>query len=165
MRTALPALCLLLLAACSPTAPAVTISDEPLTHFHGQITEGPTTTDAALLDLYVRAAEALKQGDSDTALALYQQAIANYPSDPVGHAALGATHLFRKELGPAKLAYEKALALDPDNVEAHYGLGCVVYELGDQPGALAHAQAALAIDPEHEASIELAKLVQDGAAP
>jgi len=47
----------------------------------------------------------------------------------------------------ARQAYQKALALDGDHLEAHINLGRLLHDLGDLVGAERHYRAGLALDP------------------
>jgi tetratricopeptide (TPR) repeat protein len=46
--------------------------------------------------------------------------------------------------------YDKALAIDPNNVDALYNKGNVLVKLGDSIGAIASYDKALAIDPNNK---------------
>ncbi len=48
----------------------------------------------------------------------------------------------------AKMAFEKAIALNPKNYDSHIGLGVALRGLGDYKGARAEYQKAAAIDPK-----------------
>ena len=48
----------------------------------------------------------------------------------------------------AKISYEKALAIDPDNVSSHEGMARVLKKLGDTSGAARHEAEAKRLKPE-----------------
>jgi len=49
----------------------------------------------------------------------------------------------------ARMAYEKAVALDPSHVDAHVNLGRLFHDDGALESAAKHYRAALQVDPEH----------------
>ena len=62
-----------------------------------------------------------------------------------------ASAYFEMELyGPAVLDLERALALNPYNYNAIFGLGSLLELFGDDEGAFAAYERALAIHPHHE---------------
>lgn len=62
----------------------------------------------------------------------------------------------------ATAAYEKALKLDPDHVDAHVNLGRLLHEDGAPAAAEKHYRAAIALDPEHEtAAFNLGVALED----
>src|SRR5690348_10973357 len=65
-------------------------SGEQLQHFDGVLAEGSGTQDPAQSALYVRAGEALKNGDGAGAETIYREIAAKYPKDPDSFSALGA---------------------------------------------------------------------------
>ena len=52
-----------------------------------------------------------------------------------------------KNYGTAKNLYEKAVAIQPNNVSAHNNLGAISLQLGDHRGALISFQNASEINP------------------
>lgn len=62
----------------------------------------------------------------------------------------------------ARTAYERALQLDPDHVDAHVNLGCLLHEIGELAGAEACYRAALALRPaDVTARFDLAVVLED----
>jgi tetratricopeptide (TPR) repeat protein len=62
----------------------------------------------------------------------------------------------------AREAYQKALDLDPDHLEAHINLGRLLHDLGDLVGAERHYRAGLALDPDGVTAIfNLAVALED----
>ena len=62
----------------------------------------------------------------------------------------------------ARAAYEKALELDPDHVDAHVNLGRLLHEDGAPAAAEKHYRIAMQLDPHHEtASFNLGVALED----
>jgi tetratricopeptide (TPR) repeat protein len=51
--------------------------------------------------------------------------------------------------------YREALAVDPHFLEAHVDLAGVLWRLGDFDGSLTHAQAAVAVGPDHPYAVRI----------
>jgi tetratricopeptide (TPR) repeat protein len=81
-------------------------------------------------------------GDPDAALALLDQALKQDPRSAVGHYYRGLILRDRGHLRDAAIAFERAIALDPDHLEAAIALSNVKDQLGDPDGALAVVEAA-----------------------
>lgn len=80
-----------------------------------------------------------KQGRPDAAIALYQLWLAKTES-PVAFAVwfnLGVTLANQQDLGAAVNAYQQAIAIKADFIEAHLNLGTTLEKLGQQNEALA----------------------------
>ena len=60
-----------------------------------------------------------------------------------------ASDLELSDIAEACAAYEKAIALDPDHIDAHVNLGRILHEDGKPADAEKHYRAALAADPSH----------------
>jgi tetratricopeptide (TPR) repeat protein len=114
-----------------------------LEHFDGAIDNSDSTYDIAKSNLYVRASELLEEGDVDAAKVLYRKAIEQYPNDPDGYAALGASLYFEHKYDDATAQYLRARELDALCVSAHYGLGCVAYARKQYADAIEHLTRAL----------------------
>jgi glutathione synthase/RimK-type ligase-like ATP-grasp enzyme/Flp pilus assembly protein TadD len=79
-------------------------------------------------------------GAIDAAIRVYSEAIAQHPSNPIGHVNL-ANLLLRANRHPeAREHYEAALRIDPDYAPAHQGLGAVLSDLGERNAARHHFQ-------------------------
>lgn len=62
----------------------------------------------------------------------------------------------------ARAAYEKALSLDPNHVDAHVNLGRLLHENGAPAAAEKHYRAAMHIDPDHDtAAFNLGVALED----
>jgi thioredoxin-like negative regulator of GroEL len=61
----------------------------------------------------------------------------------------------------AETLYRQVVAADPRNAIAVVGLARVALERGDEPGALALAREALAIDPENDKARRLAERLEE----
>jgi thioredoxin-like negative regulator of GroEL len=61
----------------------------------------------------------------------------------------------------AETLYRQVVAADPRNAIAVVGLARVALERGDEPGALALARDALAIDPENDKARRLAERLEE----
>lgn len=132
---------------------------EDLEYYQGSIDHSDSTYDAAKSRLYVRASKLLQNGELEDAKTLYQQAIATYPHDPEGHAALGACFYFEHKFDEAKSHYLLALKIDDGCLSAHYGLGCVAYEQHFFKDAVAHLSRAIEIDENDSDSHRVLGLV------
>jgi tetratricopeptide (TPR) repeat protein/glutathione synthase/RimK-type ligase-like ATP-grasp enzyme len=77
-------------------------------------------------------------GAIDAACRLYSEAILHHPANPMARVNLANLLLRANRHNEARGHYETALRLDPDYAPAHQGLGAVLADLGDRPGAQAH---------------------------
>ncbi|RYE86594.1 MAG: hypothetical protein EOO75_15535, partial [Myxococcales bacterium] len=122
--------------------------------------------DPRCLDAWMNlAAVAVLAGQSSDATAAFERALALAADDArvardagIGLAALG-------QLDPARLALDRALALDPALIGARLVASRVCAQLGDDAAALAHALAAVR-DAPHDASthLELYRVIFDDRA-
>ncbi len=55
--------------------------------------------------------------------------------------------------GEARAAYERAVALDPQHVDAHVNLGRILHEGGAPLAAEKHYRAALELEPDHAVAV------------
>ena len=53
------------------------------------------------------------------------------------------------EHNPAVEAYEKAIRLAPENIQAHYNLAVTYWKLNKWPDVVRELRKVLSIDPEH----------------
>jgi tetratricopeptide (TPR) repeat protein len=151
---------LALLSACNRSSPPAA-ADQQLQHFEGAIDNSKQTYDKVKSDLYVRASRALEAGDAKGAEALYREAVAKYPKDPDGYAALGACLYFQAEYEDAKAEYMRALELNRQSVDAHYGLGCVAHKQKRYDEAREHLEKALALDKDNGGCHRVLAMVYD----
>ncbi|MBD2088998.1 DUF563 domain-containing protein [Microcoleus sp. FACHB-1515] len=93
----------------------------------------------------------LQQGETEAAIAVYQQAT-NLPEpqpDSVGanlYHHLAQAFQKQRRLGEAIAAYHQALAIDADKAEIHYNLGRALHQQGNLTEAIQCFQAALRLD-------------------
>jgi len=113
--------------ACSRNSPARP-AEQRLQDFEGVIDNSGVTHDPVKSDLYVRASQALQDGDAEAAEALYREVVAKYPNDPESYEALGACLYIEARYNAAKAEYLHALQLNGRSVGALYGLGCVAHK-------------------------------------
>lgn len=81
----------------------------------------------AALDKFKKGAEKLEKNDTKAAAALFDEAIAAYPSFAIAYYQKGSALLREKELDKALEAFIKAIELKPDYVEAKYSFGYTHY--------------------------------------
>ena len=109
---------------------------------------------ARSLELDVRNAEAHKilgrtlmiVGRFDAAQLEFEQAIRYKPDSAEIHYNLGKLFSVQDNWEPARKALEAALRLDPSYVEALDALGFALEALGDDEGAIAHYEKAIAVN-------------------
>jgi tetratricopeptide (TPR) repeat protein len=96
-------------------------------------------------------------GETDEAIAHYQQAIELRPGYAEAHYNLGRLLAQKGQLDDAVTHYEKALETDPADAEAQNNLGVTLFGSGRVDEALDHYRKALTIRPDYaEASCNLA---------
>jgi protein O-mannosyl-transferase len=97
------------------------------------------------------------RGNTDEAIAHYQQAIELRPGYAEAHYNLGRLLAQKGQLNDAITHYEKALEINPADAEAQNNLGVTLFGSGHVDEAIAHYQNALKIRPDYaEASYNLA---------
>ncbi len=89
------------------------------------------------------------RGDTDSAIAHYQQAIQLRPNYAEAHYNLGRLVAQKGQLDDAVIHYETALEIDPADAEAHNNLGVTLFASGRVDEALDHYQKALTIRPDY----------------
>jgi Flp pilus assembly protein TadD len=77
-----------------------------------------------------------------------QEALQKNPNDPRGHYLLGLKYQTMGKDGQALVAYQKAVSLNPQYVEALLGLGALKAAQGDLDGAAETLQKAVQLDPK-----------------
>jgi tetratricopeptide (TPR) repeat protein len=102
---------------------------------------------AALTSLSIQRNNTFQDG-----LTLWQDTVAKRSENPRAHAILGEVLYGAGRLQPAKLQFERALALKPDYYEAHNNFGTTLYALGDATGARREFEAALRLQPDYAAA-------------
>lgn len=92
----------------------------------------------------------------EQALTFYQNAVTARPGDTEAHVKLGDTLFDLQRFAEAAGSYQKALQLDPQNATVRMDLGLTWFlrTPRDLDRAISEFQAALAIDPRHEKSLQ-----------
>lgn len=88
--------------------------------------------------------------DLATKIKALETQAAQAPKDPQPLLDLANLYYDQKQFDHAADWYEKALALDPNNVNAHTDLGTAYYNLGRAKDALKEYEKSLKVDPTHE---------------
>jgi len=87
-------------------------------------------------------------GEHDQALAAFEKLSTSSPDDPSVFELGGDLYALRKEPGPAKDAYLRALELDPGSAIAHRNLASLYFAAGDRERGFEHLEAAIATAPK-----------------
>ena len=95
---------------------------------------------------------ALKRGRREEALEHFKNATESAPDYSRGFVHLGSALADLNRLSGAKTAYDRAIALNINALEAYIGLGEVLIALGEPLLALEQFDKALMIDPESAAA-------------
>jgi Tfp pilus assembly protein PilF len=112
------------------------------------------------LELNRLGAQALAQGDLDTAAARLSLAVEYHPQFVEAWINLGLLELARGDVALAEKRFKRALAIDKDAAGALVGLGVVAERRGDPETAEKMYRAALAVDPGlAEPRADLARLL------
>lgn len=86
-------------------------------------------------------------GRREEALAAFGRAAKDDPTSAMVLVNTGTVHLMAGDLGPARRAFDAALALDADVARAHNGLGVVAAQEGRLEEAVAHWKEAGRLEP------------------
>jgi tetratricopeptide (TPR) repeat protein len=89
------------------------------------------------------AADALKTGDTEGAVQLYQSAIIYSPGDPVPYLKLAELYVGQSQLELARQYFSLALDVQPAYAPALQGLALLDLATGDRAGALAQHEVLL----------------------
>ena len=114
----------------------------------------PARADLRRLRVELGQHDQVKTQDADFArlrareVALRRRRVERTKTDPMAHFTLGNSYEAAGDLAAAIQAYERALALQPDFVEAGINLGALYVAEGRLEGAAAVLERALAGDPE-----------------
>lgn len=98
----------------------------------------------------------MNEGKTDAALEVLRQAVAEDPSDPAGHTALGTAALRAQRFDQAQSSLERAVALDPKSQTALYSLALLYEKEKKFSQARGAWEKFLALSPSAE-SAELAR--------
>lgn len=91
----------------------------------------------------------------------YERAVALAPDNAAFAHDLAYACIVAGQGDEARRWLEKALQLRPDFVDAHLNLGALLYQRGDLPGAQAHFEAVLRIDPQSNAARDNLRQVRE----
>lgn len=96
----------------------------------------------------VEQANAVKEsGDYDTALAMFQEILAENPTLTTAYLGIGDIYVLKKDYEKAEPAYNRAARLEPRNFDAQYGHGLALQMLKRFVEAVRAYHRALTIDP------------------
>jgi hypothetical protein len=101
-----------------------------------------------------RGVTAFREGRTDEAVRLLQQAVAADPRDQRAYSVLGAAHMQRGEYEDAVSTFEKARSIRPDAAHIHFNLGLACQRAGHLEQAIAAFQAAAEVDPTYDKAKE-----------
>ncbi len=98
--------------------------------------------------------------NTETAVDLFNQALALDPEYAGAYAGLGQAYVFRSMLtdalwaDSARVASEKAIELDPNLADGHYALGFASWQAGDYEDAVEKAERAIELNPNYARAME-----------
>ena len=99
-------------------------------------------------ELFRRADRLRHEGRYEEATRAVEEGLRRAPTSAAGHLLAGYLHLAAREVGPARAAFESALALDPDHPRALLGLARIAIESGDLGAARPVLARALLYHPD-----------------
>lgn len=115
---------------------------------------------AVLVGVAVRA-DAARTAAWTNRAALWEDAVAKYPSSLMAHNGLGMVAFEAGRVEEAREWYERAIRLSPGFTEGHKNLGVTYAAAGEWDQAIAAFERALAIDPGYaEARVNLGKVYE-----
>lgn len=88
-----------------------------------------------------------RNGETQRAFELAQQALSLNPHDPLGHWALGRVHLLRGEMSESIAELSAATALNPSFAVGQYTLGFALMQAGDTVHSIEMADKARRLSP------------------
>ncbi len=91
----------------------------------------------------------MRQGQYDSAVVAFQEAVNLAPGAPVVHHSLASAYLELGQLRPALAEFNRAVTLDPKYGEAHLGAGIAYLELGRYDEAGRSLRIATRLNPDH----------------
>ena len=102
------------------------------------------------------------QGNLEEAAANYRQVVAAAPEDRAARDRLAAV---LKSLAPSVEVYRDLVALEPQNADLRNNFGILLMRSGDRTSAIEQFEAALKIDPTHQAAQRNLELARKRASP
>jgi Tfp pilus assembly protein PilF len=99
------------------------------------------------------AVQALRKGDTDTALAALGKMLAEQPDDANAHYLTGLCRMQRGEDEAAATSLQRAVELSPGFAAAHTNLGICYERLKDSDRAVASYEKALAVEPDNAVAL------------
>jgi tetratricopeptide (TPR) repeat protein len=103
------------------------------------------------------ATAAKDHGDYDTALAMFQDLLAENPAITTAYLGIGEIYVIKEDYEKAEPAYARAAKLEPRNFDAQYGHGLSLQMLNRLVEAVKAYHRALTIEPEDvKANLNLA---------
>jgi len=103
------------------------------------------------------AAAAFNAGRADEARRLCEQGLARAPREPTLSHLLAAMLFAQRDTATARFHIENSLNAHPDNAAARLLAGRIARAAGDFPAAFTHFNQAIALHPQREAFVELAR--------
>jgi len=93
------------------------------------------------------------KGEEERALRAYEEAVRLDPQHEAAWVNLGQGHLARRRLDKAREAFLRVVRLDPKSVDGLSGLAAVAFAQRDVKTAAARLREALAVAPDHPATL------------
>jgi Flp pilus assembly protein TadD len=104
-------------------------------------------TDSPVAKLHAQAIRCLKSGQTSTAIELFRQAIALFPSSGDLHAELAAALAQKGDFAPALVSYDKAVRLSPKQPFIHFSYAQLLMQTGNAEEAERRFRKVLALVP------------------
>jgi len=92
------------------------------------------------------------EGFDDWALNMYEKAIKLETSNPTLYSEVGQVYLIKNDLEKAKIAFEKAVELMPQYIDAHYYLALIADKKGDRAAAIERLEIVKQLLPADDAA-------------
>lgn len=112
----------------------------------------------ASVDLFRRAERFRRDGQFEEALALVEEGLDLHPDHVLGHLLSAYLRAAFRQMGEARIEFERVLALDPHHPRALLGLARLAFEAGDAAACRAYLERAIRAYPnfpEAEALLEV----------
>lgn len=97
---------------------------------------------------------------NDRMMALFNEALAKNPNDPVLLTRYGNFLFTVENFSGAIDAYQKVLALQPNNLNVRTDMGTALWNIGQRDRAMAEYQKSLETDPRHMNTLHTMFMVQ-----